>query len=247
MCKLTHFKNRQIANTLQSISVSVLVSATHLQEDLSQLVVVWLYSNINARLPSTDAIFGINCHHAATKSLLIEPFLSLFQRFWWISVYEDGNKLAILTNLSKLMSVITNRQHVITNLFPFHHKLIADWLGLIAILLPSWHTKVALKGAADWSQCSKQPFQRKQDHNIVLHCHSNFGHAAIFSHFYPSVTLSLADDRKNAETLLLILSSEGKRDDKLDGRWSLTHRTVQWTKNEFEKTSVSVDLLSFSP
>lgn len=79
MCKLTHFKNRQIANTLQSISVSVLVSATHLQEDSSQLVVVWLYSNINARLPSTDAIFGINCHHAATKSLLIEPFLSLFQ------------------------------------------------------------------------------------------------------------------------------------------------------------------------
>lgn len=154
MCKLTHFKNRQIANTLQSISVSVLVSATHLQEDSSQLVVVWLYSNINARLPSTYAVFGINCHHAATKSLLIESFLSLFQIYEVLMNFCVWRWQQILTNLSKLMSVITNRQHVITNLFPFHHKLIADWLGLIAILLPSWHTKVALKGAADceWLQ-----------------------------------------------------------------------------------------------
>lgn len=209
MCKLTHFKNRQIANTLQSISVSVLVSATHLQEDLSQLVVVWLYSNINARLPSTDAIFGINCHHAATKSLLIEPFLSLFQIYevlmnfcvWRWQQISNFNQF-IKVNECYHKQTACNYQ-LVSIPSQTDSRLTWSYCHFIAFLTHqscfeggSW-----LRVVADWSQCSKQPFQRKQDHNIVLHCHSNFGHAAIFSHFYPSVTLSLADDRKNAEIL----------------------------------------------
>lgn len=60
--------------------------------------------------------------------------------------------------------VFTNRLHVIANLTPFSHRLMADRLCLVAVL-SSWRTKVSLKMVADrewlqtWSPSSKEPFR----------------------------------------------------------------------------------------
>lgn len=80
--------------------VAISLSGLSAVGDWIQLAANWLYSSLRSRLPSTDVIWQLNLK-------FVFQICEVLSTLWiqvWISVYADGNKLAIFTHLSQLIA-----------------------------------------------------------------------------------------------------------------------------------------------
>lgn len=87
--------------------VAISLSGLSAVGDWIQLAANWLYSSLRSRLPSTDVIWELNLHPAAAIYKFVFQICEVLSTLWiqvWISVYADGNKLAIFTHLSQLIA-----------------------------------------------------------------------------------------------------------------------------------------------
>lgn len=111
--------------------------------------------------------------------------------FYLIQIYMhvDGNRLAVFTDLSQLICILSWTDSMLLPAWPQSVPLKpqsqTDSLTLLFYGTKDASTAVGCEGSQTWSWSSNQPLQRQQDHKCFAHSCSNVGCDAVSNDCFP--------------------------------------------------------------